>query len=399
MDLGATLRELIDLLVRWTHVIAGIMWIGNSLLFNWLDRVLIKEETRHPESFGKTWLLHSGAFYEVEKTLLPPGKLPSPLHWFMFQNLTTWVSGVALLILVYYMGDAAYMIDPSVANISPAMAVGIGVASLVGGWLVYDLLWRSPLGQNTPLAFAISMVLLLGVSYGLSQLLSGRAAYIHVGAMLGTLMTGNVWLYIVPSQRGLVAATKAGLPQDPALSQRAKTRSIHNNYMTFPVIFLMISNHYPSTYGSPLGWLILSILMVASAFVRHGMNSRFTWKQWLPWSVGAGVAGVVLAALLIVQPWRPATVAAAPVPFREVQGIMERRCVTCHAAQPTDPLFAAPPGGVILTSPEQIKRHADDILVQVVQAKAMPLANRTGMTDEERAQIAAWLAAGAPLDE
>ena len=399
MDFGAILRELLDLLIRWTHVIAGIMWIGNSLLFNWLDRVLTKDDTRHPESFGKTWLLHSGAFYEVEKTLLPPGKLPSPLHWFMFQNLTTWVSGIALLVLVYYMGGAAYMIDPSVAAISPATAIGIGVATLVGGWLVYDLLWRSPLGKRVPLAFAASMLLLVGLSYGLSQLLSGRAAYIHIGAMLGTLMTGNVWFYVVPSQRGLVAATQAGLPQDPALSARAKARSIHNNYMTFPVLFVMISNHYPSVYGSPLGWLILSVLMLASAFVRHGMNTRFTWKQWLPWTLGSGVAGLALAGLLIARPWQPAPVAAAPVPFREVQAIMERRCVACHAAQPTDPLFSAPPGGVMLTTPEQIRAYADKIFVQVVQSKAMPLANRTGMTDAERAQIAAWLAAGARIDE
>jgi uncharacterized membrane protein len=398
MDTGAALRELLDLLIRWVHVIAGIMWIGNSLLFNWLDRVLTRDDTRHEQSFGKTWLLHSGAFYEVEKTLLPPGRLPSPLHWFMFQNLTTWVSGVFLLVLVYYTGGAAYMLDPNVAQITPAAAIAIGVATLVGGWLAYDLLWRSPLGRNTPLAFAVSLALLVGISYGLSQLLSGRAAYIHVGAMLGTLMTGNVWFYVVPSQRGLVAATRAGLPQDPALSARAKTRSIHNNYMTFPVIFIMISNHYPSTYGSPLGWLILSVLMVASALVRHGMNSRFTWKQWLPWTAGSGLAGAALALLLMVRPWQPAPVAAAPVTIAEVQAIVDRRCVTCHAQQPTDPLFTAPPGGVVMETPEQIRRYADEILVQVVQSKAMPLANRTEMTDAERAQIAAWLAAGAPIE-
>ncbi|GAB4434695.1 MAG: urate hydroxylase PuuD [Chloroflexi bacterium OHK40] len=398
MDPGPTFRELLDLLIRWTHVIAGIMWIGNSLLFNWLDRVLTRDETRYPESFGKTWLLHSGAFYEVEKTLLPPGKLPSPLHWFMFQNLTTWVSGIALLVLVYYMGDAAYMLDPNVARIDPATAIAIGVGTLVGGWLIYDLLWRSPLGQNGPLAFAISMALLVGLSYGLSQLLSGRAAYMHVGAMLGTLMTGNVWFYIVPSQRALVAATRAGQPQDPALSQRAKLRSIHNNYMTFPVIFIMISNHYPSTYGSSLGWLILSVLMLSSALVRHGMNSRFTWKQWLPWTIGAGVAGAALAFVLMLRPWAAPSTVAAPVPFSEVQAIVERRCVSCHAEQPTDPLFNAPPGGVVLTSPEQLRRYAEQIHTQVVVSQAMPLANRTGMTDEERARIAAWLAAGAPTE-
>jgi len=398
MDLGTTFRELLDLLFRWTHVIAGIMWIGNSLLFNWLDRVLTREETRHEQTFGKTWLLHSGAFYEVEKTLLPPGWLPKPLHWFMFQNLTTWLSGIGLLILVYYMGGAAYMIDPNVAQINQGMAIAIGVGTLVGGWFVYDLLWRSPIGKNTPLAFTISLLLLLAVSYGLTQLLSGRAAFIHVGAMLGTLMTGNVWFYVVPSQRALVAATKAGQPQDPALSYRAKSRSIHNNYMTFPVIFTMISNHYPSTYGTSLSWVTLGVLMVASALVRHGMNSRFTWKEWLPWTIGAGVAGAALAFLLMARPWQPGSVAAAPVSFAEVQAIMARRCVSCHAAQPSDPLFSAPPKGLILTDPAQIKAHAEQIHTQVVVAKAMPLGNRTNMTEEERAQIAAWIAAGAPTD-
>lgn len=392
------LRELLDMLFRWVHVIAGIMWIGNSLLFNWLDRVLTKEDTRHEQTFGKTWLLHSGAFYEVEKTLLPPGKLPSQVHWFMFQNLTTWVSGLFLLVLVYYMGGAAYMIDTNVASISPGAAIAIGVGTLVVGWLAYDLIWRSPLGRRPPLAAAISLALLLAATYGLTRVLSGRAAYIHVGALLGTLMTGNVWLYIVPSQRALVAATRAGQPQDPALSQRAKLRSIHNNYMTFPVIFIMISNHYPNTFASGLNWLILAVLAVASALVRHGMNVRFTTRRWLPATFGVGLVGLSAAGALMARPWEARPAAAGPVSFAEVRAVVEQRCVTCHAAVPTDPLFSAPPGGVVLTSPDQIKAYADKIRVQVVEAKAMPLGNRTGMTDEERALVARWLDAGAPIE-
>ncbi|HEX5690076.1 MAG TPA: urate hydroxylase PuuD, partial [Roseiflexaceae bacterium] len=234
----STVRELLDLFVRWVHVIAGIMWIGNSLLFNWLDRNLRPVEPPVEGVQGKIWLLHSGAFYEVEKKLLPAGTpYPDKVHWFMFQNLTTWVSGIMLLVIVYYLGGAAFMIDPNVAQLSAGTAIAIGVGTLIGGWLVYDFLWRSPLGQNTPLAFAISFALLIGLSYALTHLLSGRAAYIHIGALLGTLMTANVWFYVVPSQRELVAATRAGQAQDPALSLRAKQRSIHNNYMTFPVLF------------------------------------------------------------------------------------------------------------------------------------------------------------------
>src|SRR3954454_4720656 len=356
--LESTVRELLDLFVRWTHVIAGIMWIGNSLLFNWLDRNLRPLEQPKEGVQGKIWLLHSGAFYEVKKKLLPPGQpYPEKVHWFMFQNLTTWVSGISLLIIVYYLGGAAYMVDPGVANISLGTAIAIGVAVIIGSWFVYDLLWRSPIGKNTPLAFAISFVLLIGVSYGLTHVLSGRAAYIHVGAMLGTLMTANVWFYVVPSQRELVAATKAGKAQDPALSYRAKQRSIHNNYMTFPVLFIMISNHFPSTYGNHLNWIILGILMLGSATVRHFMNIRFTYHGWLRGAVAAGLLGIAIVYALIAQGKGSirANPRAAPVPFAAAQAVIDRRCLPCHSAKPTDNQFTVAPAGVMFDTPEQIK--------------------------------------------
>jgi uncharacterized membrane protein len=396
----ATVRELLDLFIRWVHVIAGIMWIGNSLLFNWLDRNLRPVEPPKEGVQGKIWLLHSGAFYEVEKKLLPAGTpYPDKVHWFMFQNLTTWVSGICLLVLVYYMGGAAYMLDPSVASISTGAAIAIGVSVLIGGWLVYDLLWRSPLGQNTPLAFAISFALLLGVSYGLTQLLSGRAAYIHVGAMLGTLMTANVWRYVVPSQHELVAATRAGLPQDPALSYRAKQRSIHNNYMTFPVIFIMISGHFPSTYGNQLNWLILAILMVGSATVRHLMNIRFSYGNWLRLAAATTLITIALVFYLIARTRGPASVAAggAPVAFVNARAVIQQRCATCHSAQPTDDLFTAAPAGVAFDTPEQIQAMAARIKERAVVLKTMPFGNKTGMTEEERALLGAWVEQGASL--
>jgi uncharacterized membrane protein len=396
----ATVRELLDLFIRWVHVIAGIMWIGNSLLFNWLDRNLRPVEPPKEGVQGKIWLLHSGAFYEVEKKLLPAGTpYPDKVHWFMFQNLTTWVSGICLLVLVYYMGGAAYMLDPSVASISTGAAIAIGVSVLIGGWLVYDLLWRSPLGQNTPLAFAISFALLLGVSYGLTQLLSGRAAYIHVGAMLGTLMTANVWRYVVPSQRELVAATRAGLPQDPALSYRAKQRSIHNNYMTFPVIFIMISGHFPSTYGNQLNWLILAILMVGSATVRHLMNIRFSYGNWLRLAAATTLITIALVFYLIARTRGPASVAAggALVAFVNARAVIQQRCVACHSARPTDDLFTAAPAGVAFDTPEQIQAMAARIKERAVVLKTMPFGNKTGMTEEERALLGAWVEQGASL--
>ncbi len=394
----ATIRELLDLFIRWIHVIAGIMWIGNSLLFNWLDRNLVPPEQPNEREFGKIWLLHSGAFYEVDKKLLAPGQMPSKVHWFMFQNLTTWVSGIFLLVIVYYMGGAAYMIDPG-ASSSLGTAIVIGIATLVFGWLVYDLIWRSPIGKNTGLAFAISFALLVGISFGLSQVMTGRAAYIHVGVLLGTLMTANVWLYVVPSQRRLVAATLAGQPQDPMYSYRAKQRSIHNNYMTFPLIFIMVSNHFPSTYGNTLNWVILILLMVGSAAVRHFMNIRFTYGGWLRAASAVALLTAALAIILIVRPRTSTTTAVSDgtVPFAEVQTVIGMRCFQCHAAQPTDPQFSAPPSGITFDTPEQIQALALRIKARVVDSQTMPFGNKTGMTEEERALLGRWIEQGAKI--
>ena len=394
----ATIRELTDLVIRWVHVIAGIMWIGNSLLFNWLDRNLVPPEQPKEGVQGKIWLLHSGAFYEVEKKLLPAGQpYPSKVHWFMFQNLTTWVSGIALLVLVYYMGGATYMVDPSIANISAATAIAIGVGFLVVSWFVYDLLWRPPLGTNTPLAFTISFLLLIATTYGLAQVLSGRAAYMHVGVMLGTLMTANVWLYVVPSQRALVAATKAGEPQDPALSNRAKQRSIHNNYMTFPLLFIMLSSHFPGTYGNQLNWLILAILMVGSAAVRHFMNIRFWYGGWLRAAAGVTLATLALVFFLIARTNSRASTATAggPVAFTTARDVIARRCVSCHSATPTDDLFTIAPAGVAFDTPEQIKSRVDRIRERAIVTKTMPLGNKTAMTEDERALLGQWIDQGA----
>jgi uncharacterized membrane protein len=398
--LESTVRELLDLFVRWTHVIAGIMWIGNSLLFNWLDRNLRPIEPPPEGSHGKIWLLHSGAFYEVEKKLLPAGTpYPDKVHWFMFQNLTTWVSGICLLVIVYYMGGAAYMIDPSVANISAGAAIAIGVGTLLGGWLVYDLLWKSPIGKNTPLAFTISFMLLIGVSCGLAHVLSGRAAYIHVGALLGTLMTANVWFYVVPSQRELVAASRAGRAQEPALSYRAKQRSIHNNYMTFPVIFIMISSHFPSTYGSSLNWLILAVLMVGSAALRHFMNIRFTYGGWLRLAAATTLLTIAVVTLLITRANTSSSAAAssAPVAFAEAHAVIQRRCIECHSATPTDATFTVAPAGIMFDTPEQIQRMAARIKERAVVTKTMPFNNKTGITDAERALLGAWIEQGASV--
>lgn len=391
---SAHLRELADLLIRWVHLIAGIMWIGNSLLFNWLDRNLERPEGS-PEGFeGRIWMVHSGGFYDVVKKQLEPGQLPPNLHWFKYQNLSTWVSGIFLLIVVYYLGGAALMIDPSIRALEPVSAIAIGAGSILAAWIVYDVLCRV-LIKESMLFGIVGFALLAGLAVGLSKLLSGRAAYIHVGVILGTIMTGNVWMVIVPSQRELVAATKDGRAQDPSLGKRAKQRSIHNNYMTFPLLFMMISNHFPVTYGQRLNWVVLGVLMVGGALVRHFMNIRFVYSGWFFGATATIVASV--AGLFVLT--KPAAEAKGPpmakVEFTRAYEIIGQRCIPCHSEKPTDELFKAPPNGVKLDSPEQIKLLARRIKERSYTLKTMPLANRTNMTDQERAELAAWVDQGA----
>jgi uncharacterized membrane protein len=378
-------HEFLDLLLRWVHLIAGIMWIGNSMLFNWLDRNLVG---------GRIWLLHSGGFYDVKKTMLEPNQMPDVLHWFKWQNGITWLSGISLLVVVYYLQGGAFLLDPQVAKLDPAAAVAICVMFIAGAWLFYDLVWTM-LEERPIAATVVSFVALAFVAWGLTRLLSGRAAFVHVGVILGTLMTGNVWLHILPSQRELVAATEAGKPQDPALSARAKQRSIHNNYMTFPLLFIMISNHFPSTYGDPRAFVILFVLMLAGAGVRHTMNVRFHYAYWLPWALAIAT---VATALLFALTTHPAPAATGAASFAEVHGVIERRCLPCHSAHPADATFPAPPLGVTFDSPEQIERMAPRIGVRAVEQRSMPFMNKTQMTDDERALLARWLAAGAKLD-
>ncbi len=390
--------ELLDLLLRWFHVIAGIMWIGNSLLFNWLDRNLVKKEGID----GEIWLLHSGAYYQIEKKLLEPGQMPDKVHWFMWQNLSTWASGILLLIVVYYVGESAWLVNPGEGHVAHTTAIAVGIGTLIAGWVFYDLLWRSPLRHRPILAGAICLAALVAVAWGLSEILAPRAAFIHVGVLLGTLMTGNVWMVIIPSQVELTAATKEGREQDRALSLRAKERSIHNNYMTFPLIFTMVSIHFPSAYGHHLNWAILFSLMIGGALVRHFMNIRFHFPYWRSAIIASASLALLVALALMDRPAPsaiddPALAETEPVPFEEVQMILSERCATCHGETPSDPLFSAPPDGLTLERPAEIEHTARRIGIRV-ESETMPPANRTHMTDEERMKVMRWVAQGAPVN-
>ena len=407
--MSAEVLEWLNLLARWVHVIAGIMWVGNSMLFNWLDRNLRDADSDHPAKFGETWLLHSGGFYRVEKFKASADTLPDLLHWFKWQSYTTWVSGFCLLLIVYFQGRGAYLLDPTVSNLTYGDAVALTLSLLAGGWMFYDLLWRIP--ARTPwLQGVVSLAALIGATYLVCDHLSGRAAYLLMGALMGSLMAGNVFFHIIPSQKEMVGAIEAGHDQDMALANRAKQRSIHNNYMTFPVLFAMISNHFGGLYGHHLNWLILLILFFASALIRHFMNIRFYWKPWLRASAGT-LAATAAALVLIYQSGTTSraaftpgasnapTSSEEPVEFARVWEILHHRCVRCHSSTPQDPVLGAATGGVHFDSPGQVKSHADRIKIRAVVQRTMPLANQTGMTGAERAILGAWVDQGAKTEE
>lgn len=397
------LSELLDLVFRWVHLIAGIMWIGNSMLFNWLDRNLEKSKELSRLSQGKIYMVHSGAFYDVEKKLLAPGEMPKHLHWFMYQNLTTWLSGIALMVVVYYMHGASFLIDPRVAELTPVVAISISAGSLLVGWIVYDGLWSS-YGKNNPgIATVLSIGLLFGTIYGFTQVFGGRGAFIQTGVLMGTLMTGNVWMCIVPSQKALVAATKSGSDQDEALSIRAKQRSIHNNYFTFPLLFIMISNHFPAAYQHNLNWLILLSVMVGGAGIRHFMNIRYL-GDGLVRSPGAviapalGMAAIAVAGLMVVSRIKvPSKIADYPVPYAKAADIMAKRCAPCHSSNPTDDQFKVAPVNVRFDKPDEIQLMAPRIRARAVDSDQMPFNNKTAMTDQERAELGRWIVDGAKL--
>lgn len=396
--------EWLNLLVRWLHIITGIAWIGASFYFVWLDNTIKPpapgSDLERKGVAGELWAVHGGGFYNPQKYLVAPAELPKELHWFKWEAYSTWLSGFALLTIVYYMNAKAMMIDRSVADLSSWQAIGIGIGSLVVGWIVYDLLCRSPLVQRQ-LAFGATVFLfLVGSSWVLTHLLSGRAAYLHVGAMIGTMMVANVAMLIIPGQRKMVNAMLAGQKPDPVHGIKAKQRSVHNNYFTLPVLFIMISNHYAMTYNHPHAWAVLGVIMLAGVLIRHFFNLRH--KGRIEWRYPVAGVALLLGLGVLLAPARPvrvdpvvSTAAADAARFAEVRTIMGARCVSCHAAQPTQPGFAAAPLGVMLETPEQIGQNAARIYQQTVQTRAMPLANLTHMTDAERAVIKAWFEAGA----
>ena len=392
---SAYLAEWANLLLRWLHVIAGMAWIGASFYFMGLDQSLKAPRDGDPLVRGEQWAVHGGGFYQKKKFIAGPGFLPEPLHWSKWEAYWTWISGFSLFVLMYYGQASTYLIDPDVADLAPWEAIAISLALLVAAWVAYDLICRTPLGDDGIAMAIIGMVALALSAWIATSVFSGRGAYLQVGAMIGTIMAANVLMIIIPGQKKMVAAVVANGPIDPRWGGWGKQRSVHNNYMTLPVIFIMLSPHYPMFWQHEQAWLLLVAMALAGALVRQFFNLKHRGIAGYDfWLLGATV--VVLVAVLIAPPKR-AVVAAEAVPFAEVRQIMEARCVECHAPRPANTAFAAPPKGVVLHTPNQIRRQAQSWAAQV-RTEAMPPNNSTGLTEAERARLLAWVAAGARLD-
>ncbi len=376
------------------HVIAGAAWIGTSFYFNWLNHSLRQPETSRPGVSGELWSVHGGGFYQVGKYAVAPERLPGRLHWFKWEAYTTWLSGAALLVLIYYL-ETGYLLDPTDANTGRGEAIAIGVAAIVGGWFVYDLLCRSPLSRRPAFLAAVLLGLVMAVAYGLHQALSPRAAFIHVGAMLGTWMAANVFFVIIPGQRAMVRTMEAGQSPDPERGRRGALRSLHNNYLTLPVLFLMVSVHYPVAYASPRAWLVLFAVLVAGPVVRHYYNLRHRGRN-VAWPLPAALAALIVVAVLATPTRQPKTPPAssfanAPrVTDGIAEAILEARCAPCHSANPTHPTAPFAPLGVILDEPVQARALAERVTI-TVESGTMPLGNLTGMTSEERAVLLRWV--------
>ena len=386
------LIEWLNIVVRLMHITFGIAWIGASFYFVFLENALNRTENIREELAGNLWAVHGGGFYYLEKYKVAPKEIPKALHWFKYEAYFTWLSGFSLLFVVYYFNAKAMLVDANVLDLSAMAAIAIGIGSLILGWVLYDFLCKSALAKKGILFSVIGFLFALGFAYFYTHVFSSRAAYIHFGAMLGTLMVGNVFFVIIPAQKAMVQAAKEGRPVDPSLGKNALFRSLHNNYFTLPVLFVMVSNHFPSTFGHQYPWVILMAISLGTAGVKHWLNLREK-KQATGMVMPISVV-ILLAVAFYSAPKTEKGVAVAcsqEVSLAQVQSIVQKRCVACHSSNPTDDVFKVAPNGVKFDSPESLVNFRDKIMQRVVVTKTMPQNNKTGMTEEERALIKCWI--------
>ncbi|NQY63039.1 MAG: urate hydroxylase PuuD [Alteromonadaceae bacterium] len=392
------ITEWLNLIIRFAHVVTGIAWIGASFYFVWLDNHLQTPPDWKDEKGvkGDLWAIHGGGFYEVAKYKLAPPTMPTTLHWFKWEAYTTWITGFLLLSLMFYFGADSYLIDKRVADISQMEAIGLGIGSIIVGVGCYEILVRSKLKDHGLVLGLILFLLGTAFSYGLTQVFSARGAYIHIGAIIGTIMAGNVFFGIIPSQKALIKAVEAGEEPNASYGLNAKVRSTHNTYITLPILFIMISNHYPITYNHNGNWIILMAIILITAAVRQYFVARHFGKQKPSVLVGAAFSTVILAYIIAPQTVElTAEQQQQSIDLSQVQSIIDNRCGSCHSEQPTDEIFTVAPAGIIFSDIASIQQWAPRIKVRVVDSQDMPFMNKTAMTDAEREYLALWIKKGA----
>lgn len=388
------LMEWMNLIVRLMHITFGIAWIGASFYFVFLENALNRTKDVRDELAGNLWAVHGGGFYYLEKYKIAPQKIPKHLHWFKYEAYFTWLSGFCLLFVVYYFNASALLIDKNVLDISPLQGIGIGVGSFITAYIIYALMCKSPLAKTKWLFTLTGILVCVGFAFFYSHVFSARAAYIHFGAMLGSIMAANVFFVIIPSQKAMVNAAKEGKPLNPQLGKNAGLRSLHNNYFTLPVLFVMISNHFPSTFGNDNPWLVLMVITLGTAGVKHYLNIKEK-GQLSVWVMPVSIV-ILLGAAFITAPEKPGA-CNSEVGFDEVNAIVQKRCVSCHSAKPTDDVYTSAPNGIMYDTPEQILAKKDMIMQRVVVTKTMPQNNKTNITQKERDKIRCWIEQGARL--
>jgi uncharacterized membrane protein len=395
--------EWIDFALRWLHVIAGIAWIGSSFYFVHLDSSLQRREGLPEGAGGEAWQIHGGGFYHMIKYLVAPARMPDEVTWFKWEAYTTWISGFLLMVVLYYASAELYLVDPLAFANPKWAAIAVSAALLIVGWVVYDELCKSRLGRNDNTLSAVGFVFLVALAWLSTLLFSGRGAFMQMGALIGTIMVANVFFVIIPNQKKVVAALIAHQQPEPSLGEQAKQRSMHNNYLTLPVLFLMISNHYPMSFATRWNWVIFALVLVVGAMIRHFYNSRHKGLPSPWWTWGVAAAGMGLIMLLSAggpsHPERADAPTEQEVAFADVEAIVLSRCSMCHAAEPLWPGIAVPPKGVILDHPELIRLQAREIYLQAAATDAMPPANITELEPGERGMLAAWYEAGGPPSE
>ena len=398
---GIILHDWAALAIRWVHVVTAIAWIGSSFYFIALDLGLQKAPGLPDKAHGEEWQVHGGGFYHITKYLVAPERLPEHLTWFKWESYATWLSGAAMLMVLYWAQSELYLIDPAKLALAPWGAMLISALSLGAGWVIYDHLCKSRLGENPTVLMLLLFVALVAMAWGYDRVFTGRAALLHLGAFTATIMTANVAMIIIPNQRIVVADLKAGRTPDPKYGRIAKLRSTHNNYLTLPVVFLMLSNHYPLAFASRWNWLIAALVFLMGVTIRHFFNTMHARKPAPWWTWGATVALFLACVFLSAQGTQrlgdedrsPTTAEARLIGdahFGQVRDIVLGRCSMCHAAEPGWPGIATAPKRVVLETDAQIARHAREIFLQAGLTDAMPPANASFIEPQERAILRAW---------